>query len=69
MRLLRTIMALVGLGLCVYGLHCTFHMWGYVGTGQYWSNPWFYKAHAALFGVIILSIGMSWVKDKRDTDG
>jgi hypothetical protein len=63
--LLRRVMALAGLGLCAYGIYCTLHMALYIGTGQYWSNSWFYKANAALFGLIALRIGMSWVKDKR----
>jgi hypothetical protein len=64
-RLLQVVMALVGLGLCIYSIHCWLHMREYVGTGQYWSNPWFYKAHAAIFGMIALYIGMSWVKARH----
>ena len=57
-------MALFGLFLCGYGIHCALHMHAYIGTGNYWSNPWFYKAHAVLFGVIALRVAMGWVKDR-----
>jgi hypothetical protein len=55
--------ALLGLFLSGYGLYCSVHMHEYIGTGQYWSNSWFYKAHACLFGLIALSIAMSALKD------
>ena len=61
-------MALLGLFLCGYGVFCVVHMHAYIGTGHYWSNPWFYKAHAVLFAVIALRIAMGWVRD-RSTNG
>jgi len=67
-RALHVLMALLGLFLCGYGIHCAIHMHQYIGTGHYWSNPWFYKGHAALFGVIAIHIAMGWVKD-RSTNG
>jgi hypothetical protein len=51
---MRVVLLLIGLALCGYGLYCWTHMGVYVGTGHYWSNPWFYKAHACLFGVIAI---------------
>jgi hypothetical protein len=68
LRTLHLLMALLGLFLCGYGIHCVVHMHEYAGTGHYWSNPWFYKGHAALFSVIALKIAMGWVKD-RETNG
>ena len=68
MRTLHVLMALLGLFLCGYGIHCVIHMGAYRGTGHYWSNVWFYKAHAVLFAVVALRIAMGWVKD-RSTNG
>jgi hypothetical protein len=68
MKTLYVLMVLLGLFLCGYGIHCVLHMHQYIGTGHYWSNPWFYKAHAALFGVIAVKLGMSMVK-KRSANG
>jgi hypothetical protein len=50
----RVTLLLVALGLCTYGLYCAWHMRLYIGTAQYWSNPWFYKAHACLAAIVIL---------------
>ena len=68
MRTLHAFMALLGLFLCGYGVFCVVHMHAYIGTGHYWSNPWFYKAHAVLFAVIALRIAMGWMRD-RSTNG
>lgn len=56
MRLLRFLLLLTCLGLSIYGLYCALHMRAYIGTGYYWSNPWFYKGHACLFAIIVLRI-------------
>ena len=63
LRVLHGALVLLGLFLCGYGLHCAMHMHDYIGSGHYWSNPWFYKAHAALFGVVANSIAISFVRD------
>jgi hypothetical protein len=52
----RILLFLTGLGLALYGLHCAIHMKAFIGSGHYWSNPWFYKAHASLFALIILRL-------------
>jgi hypothetical protein len=49
-----TVLLIVASGLASYGLYCGAHMLKFIGTDQYWSNPWFYKAHACLFALIIL---------------
>jgi len=64
MRLLYYVAALVGVSLCVYGIYCVLHMREYIGTGEYWSNPWLYKASAVLCGVVALRSMMSWVKGR-----
>lgn len=51
---MRLLCLLTCLGLCIYGLHCATKMSAFIGTGHYWSNPWFYKANAAFFAVIAL---------------
>lgn len=56
-------MILLALYLCGYGLYCAGHMHDYIGTGHYWSNPWFYKAHATLFAIIALRIITPGVKN------
>lgn len=53
---MRLLLLSTCIGLCLYGLYCAFRMDEFIGTGHYWSNPWFYKAHAALFAVIVLRI-------------
>lgn len=58
-------LAVLGLGVCVYALICAKHMYGYIGTGQYWSNPWFFKAHACIFAMFAISIAMSSIKRNR----
>lgn len=64
MRALYNLMALVGICLCAYGFYCALHMREYIGTGYYWSNPWFYKSTVAFAAVIALRLGMSLVKDR-----
>lgn len=68
MRMLYLMMALLGLFLCGYGVHCVLHFREFIGTDSYWTNPWFYKASAVLFGVIALRTAMGWVKE-RITNG
>ncbi len=51
---MRILLLLTCMGICVYGLYC--HMHTFIGTGHYWSNVWFYKAHACLFAAIALRI-------------
>jgi hypothetical protein len=48
------VLNLVGLGIAIYGIYCGYHMASYIGTDEYWSNPWFFKGHACLFGLIAL---------------
>lgn len=45
----RIVLLLMAISLCCYGLYCAYHMHAFIGSGHYWSNPWFYKAHASLF--------------------
>lgn len=64
MRLLYTVMLLAGLAMCAYAIHCALHMREYIGTPEYWSNIWFWKAHAALFAIAALYLAAPWVKGK-----
>jgi len=52
--LYRILVVLAALGLSVYAIHCWLNMQQYIGTDHYWWNPWFFKAHACLIGIIIL---------------
>lgn len=53
---MRLLFSLACIALCVYGLYCGYRMYAFIGTGHYWSNPWFYKGHACLFAAIGLRI-------------
>jgi hypothetical protein len=55
-RLLHILMLLFMLALCVYGLYCAWYMHGYIGTGHYWSNSWFWKGHATLILLLALRV-------------
>ena len=55
-HIFRLLRLLISLGLAIYGLICSFHMGTFIGTGHYWSNPWFYKGHACLFAAIAMRI-------------
>jgi hypothetical protein len=48
LKLLRFLVALTGLGVCVYALHCAYYMSGHIGKPDYLSNAWFWKAHACI---------------------
>jgi hypothetical protein len=56
---------IAGVVVCAEGLRCAYHMHSYIGTGQYWSNPWFYKGHACLLGLIALSSMGRFVSTRR----
>jgi hypothetical protein len=68
MKILHAALALLGIFLCGYGIHCAQHMHEYIGTGHYFSNVWFWKGHAALAGVIATYLAMGLIRD-RSKDG
>ena len=61
---MKILLALIGIGLCAYGVFCTLHMHAYIGTPHYFSNPWFWKASACIVGCFIVRIAMGMVKPK-----
>jgi len=54
----KYVYAVLALLVGAYGLYCGWRMGAFIGTGHYWSNPWFYKGHACLFAMIALKILM-----------
>lgn len=67
-KLLRFLFALTGLGVCAYALYCAWHMFSYIGTGHYWTNAWFWKAHLLLPVMFIIRALMQWteIKEKQN---
>jgi hypothetical protein len=66
MKKLYGALGLLGIFLCGYGIHCAAHMHDYIGTGHYFTNPWFWKGNATLAAVIATSLLMAIVKGRTD---
>jgi len=70
---MKILLALIGIGLCAYGVFCTLHMHAYIGTPHYFSNPWFWKASACIVGCFIVRMWMGTIKSTgvcyRDKNG
>jgi hypothetical protein len=67
-KLLRILLALTGLACCGYALYAASHMFSHIGKPDYWTNTWFWKAHACIPVLFMIRFWLKFaeLKEKKD---